>query len=133
MHIPCTCMRTNTSQNMLHQAEIAFNLAIVFSTSGHTNKFDIQSVLTHELGHLLGLDPSALVSSVMVPFGVPAQLDQRTLAYDDIAGIMEIYGTASGTGQIRGTIEADGTPVFGAHVVAVTSDGTPIVSTLSQR
>src|SRR5438046_10441232 len=69
----------------------------------------------------------------MVPFGVPSQLDQRTLAYDDIAGIMEMYGTASGTGQIRGTIEADGTPVFGAHVVAVNSDGTPIVATLSQR
>src|SRR5207245_1087812 len=98
-----------------------------------TNKFDIQSVLTHEIGHLLGLDHSALVSSVMVPFGVPSQLDQRTLAYDDVAGIMEIYGTASGTGQIRGTIEADGTPVFGAHVVAVDSSGSPIVSTLSQR
>src|SRR5439155_24031483 len=69
----------------------------------------------------------------MVPFGVPSQLDQRTLAYDDVAGIMEIYGTASGTGQIRGTIQADGTPVFGAHVVAVNSGGTPIVSTLSQR
>ena len=125
--------RTENGQTMFDEADIAFNPAIDFSTSGETNKFDIQSVLTHEIGHLLGLDHSALVSSVMVPFGVPSQLDQRTLAYDDVAGIMEIYGTASGTGQIRGTIEADGTPVFGAHVVAVNSDGTPIVSTLSQR
>src|SRR5438093_563110 len=125
--------RTENGQTMFDEADIAFNPALDFSTSGETNKFDIQSVLTHEIGHLLGLDHSALVSSVMVPFGVSSQLDQRTLAYDDIAGIMEIYGTASGTGQIRGTIEADGTPVFGAHVVAVNSDGTPIVSTLSQR
>ena len=125
--------RTENGQTVFDEADIAFNPVIDFSTSGETNKFDIQSVLTHEIGHLLGLDHSGLVSSVMVPFGVPSQLDQRTLAYDDIAGIMEMYGTASETGQIRGTIEADGTPVFGAHVVAVNSDGTPIVSTVSQR
>src|SRR5436309_7499937 len=125
--------RSENGQMVFDESDIAFNPATDFSTSGENNKFDIQSVLTHEIGHLLGLDHSALVSSVMVPFGVLSQLDQRTLAYDDVAGIMEIYGTASGTGQIRGTIEADGTLVFGAHVVAVNSDGTPIVSTVSQR
>src|SRR5439155_27339100 len=119
--------RTENGQTIFDEADIAFNPAIDFSTSGENNKFDIQSVLTDEIGHLLGLDHSALVSSVMVPFGVLSQLDQRTLAYDDVAGIMEIYGTASGTGQIRGTIEAAGTPVFGALVVAVNSDGTSLV------
>ena len=125
--------RNENGQTVFDESDIALNPAIEFSTSGESNKFDIQSVLTHEIGHFLGLDHSALVSSVMVPFGVASQLDQRTLAYDDIAGVMEIYGTASGTGQIRGTIQGDGTPVFGAHVVAVNSGGTPLVSTLSLR
>ena len=125
--------RSENGQMVFDESDIAFNPATDFSTSGENNKFDIQSVLTHEIGHLLGLDHSALVSSVMVPFGVPSQLDQRTLAYDDMAGIMEIYGSASGTAQIRGTIQADGSPIFGAHVVAVISGGTPMASTLSQR
>src|SRR5207247_5378194 len=82
--------RTENGQTMFDEADIAFNPAIDFSTSGETNKFDIQSVLTHEIGHLLGLDHSALVSSVMVPFGVPSQLDQRTLAHANAAGTTEM-------------------------------------------
>src|SRR5262249_52877540 len=94
---------------------------------------DIQSIITHEIGHFLGLDHSALISSVMVPFGLPSQLDQRTLAYDDIAGIMEIYPKSSlPVGQIQGTIRSGTRPVLGANIVAVDSGGTPIVSALTQ-
>ncbi|HYR44396.1 MAG TPA: matrixin family metalloprotease, partial [Terriglobia bacterium] len=128
--------KSENGQLLFDESDIAFNPSLDFSTSGELGKFDIQSVLTHEIGHLLGLDHAGMVSSVMVPFGSPSQLDQRTLAYDDIAGVMEIYpnpSTMPATGQIRGVIQADITPVFGAHVVAVDSSGTPVVSTLSQR
>ncbi len=128
--------RTENGQLLFDESDIAFNSALAFSTSAESDKFDIQSVLTHEIGHLLGLDHSAMVSSVMVPFGVAAQLDQRVLAYDDIAGVMEIYpnlSTMPPTGQIRGVVQAGTTPVFGAHVVAVDSSGTAVVSTLSQK
>ena len=117
------------------EADIVFNPALDFSTSAEDSKFDIQSVLTHEIGHLLGLDHSGLVSSVMVPFGAPSQLDQRMLTYDDIAGITEIYPRASATagfGQIRGTIRSGTAGILGAHVVALTTAGTTLVSTLSQ-
>lgn len=117
------------------ESDIIFNTALDFSTSGEENKFDIHSVLTHEIGHLLGLDHSGLVSSVMVPFAASGQLDQRKLEYDDIAAIMEIYPRASAVpavGEIRGTITSGTTNVFGAHVVAVDSDGTALVSTISQ-
>jgi hypothetical protein len=119
----------------IDEADIVFNSALDFSTSGEENKFDIQGVATHEIGHLLGLDHSAMISSVMVPFAVPSQLDQRTLTYDDIAGVSEIYPNPSELppyGLIRGTIQAGTAPVFGAHVVAINSDGTAVVSTLSQ-
>src|SRR5262249_49206813 len=128
------------SDGLLHpaigEADIAFNPNLNFSTSGEAGKFDIQSILTHEIGHFLGLDHSAMVSSVMVPFGVTSQLDQRTLAYDDIAGITDIYpiaSTVTGLGQIRGTLRLGTAAVFGANVVAVNNDGTAIVSTLSQK
>lgn len=127
---------TNQSGNLFFdEADIAFNTSLAFSTSGEEGRYDIQSVLTHEIGHFLGLDHSALLSSVMVPFGVPAQLDQRTLSYDDIAGVTEIYPNPSSTaptGQIQGVIRDGTSGVFGAHVVAVSQDGTPLVATLSR-
>jgi hypothetical protein len=128
--------KTENGRLLFDESDIAVNPSMDFSASGETNKFDIQSVLTHEVGHLLGLDHAGLISSVMVPFGAPSQLDQRTLAYDDIAGVIEIYpnpSTLPATGQIRGMIQADAGPIFGAHVVAVDSNGTAVVSTLSQR
>jgi hypothetical protein len=128
--------RTENGQLLFDESDIAFNPALDFSTSAESDKFDIQSVLTHEVGHLLGLDHSAMVSSVMVPFGVPSQLDQRVLSYDDVAGMMEIYPNPSmmpPMGRIQGVVQAGSTPVFGAHVVAVDSGGTAVVSTLSQK
>ena len=124
------------SDNVIHQvideADILFNPALDFSTSAEAGKFDVQSIITHEIGHFLGLDHSAMVSSVMVPFGVVSQLDQRTLAYDDIAGINEIYPKATApTGLIQGTIRSGLSTVFGANVVAVDSSGTALVATLT--
>jgi hypothetical protein len=126
----------NVISLVVDEADILFNPLLEFSTSAEENKFDIQSVLTHEVGHLLGLDHSALVSSVMAPFAAPSQLHQRTLAYDDIAGVTEIYPNPlalTGVGRIRGTIRSGNAAVFGANVVAVSSDGTSLVATLSQR
>jgi hypothetical protein len=116
------------------EADIAFNPAFSFSTSAETARYDIQGVITHEIGHFLGLDHAGLISSVMVPFSAASQLDQRTLSYDDIAGVMEIYPKSlPAVGQIQGTIQSGfAAPVFGAHVVAVDSGGSPVVSTLSQ-
>jgi hypothetical protein len=117
------------------EADIVFNSAFEFSTSGETNKFDLQSVMTHEIGHLLGLDHSGLISSVMVPFASRSQIDQRTLTWDDIAGVSEIYPASSAppAGEIHGSVMSGTAPVFGAHVVAVAADGTPMVSAVSNR
>ena len=105
------------------EADIVFNPSQQWSTSGDAGKFDIQSVLTHEVGHFLGLDHAGLLSSVMVPFGSPGVADQRTLAYDDIAGVSEIYPNGIPlAGWIRGLVTLNKAPVFGAHVVALNRD-----------
>ena len=121
--------RRSGGELTFEESDIAFNPNHEFTTSGEPGRFDIQSVLTHEVGHLLGLDHSGLISSVMGPFASPDQTDQRVLMYDDIAGITQIY-PASGAqevGSIEGRVQVNGVDIFGAHVVAIDSNGTPLV------
>ncbi len=85
---------------------------------------------------MLGLDHSGLISSVMAPFAIQDQTDQRVLLYDDIAGITEIYPDQSSqpaVGSIQGKVTSNGADVFGAHVVAMDSGGTVVTSAMSGR
>ena len=121
---------------VFEESDIAFNTSQRLTTSGEPGRFDIQGILTHEIGHLLGLDHSGLVSSVMAPFGSPDQTDQRALLYDDIAGVAEIYpnpSQAALTGRIAGNVTLNGEALFGGHVVAMDMSGTVVTSTLSGK
>ena len=53
------------------EADILFNPAFLFGTDVVTpsDKVDLQSRATHEIGHLLGLDDSGILSAVMSPHG----------------------------------------------------------------
>src|SRR5262245_49629780 len=127
-----TFFGTVNGQTYIREADILFNSSQPWTTSGEPGRFDMQTIITHEVGHFLGLDHTALISSVMFPFGSQGQVDQRTLAYDDVAAATEIYpGLVPLTGQIRGAVRSGVGPVSGAHVVAVDASGTPLVSTLS--
>jgi hypothetical protein len=53
---------------------------------------DLQSVLTHELGHWLCLDHSMYPFSTMFSRNRSGSWSSRTLSQDDIAGIQHIYG-----------------------------------------
>lgn len=57
---------------------------------------DLQAVVTHEAGHMLGLDHVSSTASVMYP--TVGAVAQRTLAQDDVAGVCDLYplGSASG-------------------------------------
>ena len=121
------------------EADIFFNSAFPWSTSaaGDPNRFDLESVALHEIGHLLGLGHSALgetevrpeggrrvlaSGAVMFPisFGRGTTHD-RTLQPDDIAGVSALYPDGdfrSDTGVARGKVTRNGGGVLGAHVVA---------------
>ncbi|NOT30708.1 MAG: matrixin family metalloprotease [Planctomycetes bacterium] len=60
-------------------------------------RWDIQSVMTHEYGHALGLGHSAVGSATMAPSGSAGSTGLRSIAPDDIAGVQFVYSLASAT------------------------------------
>ena len=105
--------------------------------------YDLESLLTHELGHLLGFSHSAVWRAMMFPFAPgpgtftgqrpsAGQLD-APLAEDDRTGLRVLYPDATDTvhaGSIGGRVLAANplslpaappgvSGIFGAHVVAV--------------
>ncbi len=88
------------------------------------NHVDLEGVMTHEIGHLLGLDHSPLVGDpevrpTMYPYHTPeAPQEERSLQPDDRAGITAIYPVEELTGGVSGQVLGAERPVFGVHVVA---------------
>jgi len=112
-------------------ADVAFNPQWCFSTSqsppaaflaacpGNT-AYDIQSIGTHEVGHMLGLDHSGLGHATMFPFGDAGTGAQRSLGVDDVVGAAFLYPNGSfttATGTISGTVTLSGSAAFASHVV----------------
>jgi hypothetical protein len=119
--------------------------------------YDLESLLTHEIGHWFGFDHSAVWRAMMFPFAPPPgqflgarptpQSPDAQLADDDRAGIRLLYpdpNDAVNVGAIRGRVipanpfalaaipaPAPGetvTGIFGAHVVAVDSDSGAVMA-----
>jgi hypothetical protein len=139
-----------TTVGQILDADIYFNPSgsqVAFATPqalpSNPTAYDLESVLTHELGHSLGFSHSAVWSAMMFPFA-PApgtfsglrptiQQPDAPLGDDDRTGLRVLYPNPADTlhqGAIRGQIFPANplalpasppgvTGVFGTHVVAM--------------
>lgn len=95
--------------------------------------YDLQSLVGHEYGHLLGLDHSGVIGAVMYPY---VSKTTQALDSDDRVTLASIYPSAmqqSANATIRGSVKSKTGPVFGAQVVAVSAAGIAVASTLSDE
>ncbi len=120
----------------LAETDIILSPTQRLATDGNAAAGDIQSILTHELGHALGLEHSAIVAATMFPAGSAGQTTLRSLEADDVAAIQQLYAgdTSGDTGAISGRVlTTGGAPVFGAHLTATDADGIVRVGGLTDR
>lgn len=124
--VAITPISFNTSTGAILDADILFNGSqFNFSTDQTPGTFDVQDVLTHEIGHFIGLDHAPQVAGTMWPYVTSGQWLHRSLTDDDAAGATAISSVGT-PAKLTGTIRrASGSAkLAGAVVSAVrTSDG----------
>ncbi len=149
----------STEVGQILDADIYFNpgdsltsFATPQALGTHTKSYDLESILTHELGHAFGFSHSAVWSAMMFPFapapgtysGVrpSSQVPDAPLADDDRTGLRVLYPDPNDTlyvGSIQGHIIPANpislpaappgvTGVFGAHVVAVDATSGSVIA-----
>jgi hypothetical protein len=86
----------NTRYAQAVESNMSFN---PYGLCNFTNRCQIQEVLTHEMGHALGLGHSSDSSATMLAY---AHFDNRcaSVTSDDIQGIKTIYPGGSSAGQL---------------------------------
>ena len=145
--LAATTFTVDTTDGRILESDIFFNSAFPWSVaeSGVADRFDVESIAVHEIGHLLGLSHSAMGESeqiaggrrviaaeaVMFPIAFSrGNIAGRTLKADDVAGISDIYGTSAFSrefGSISGRVTKNGTGVRGAHVVAFSTQSGKLI------
>jgi len=91
-------------------SDVAFNLAYNYTTPGEpdgcSSEIYLNSVVTHEIGHLIGLAHSSTAAALMYPS--VAYCDNKAIASDDRSGGQALYACTLQTGG-GGACDNDGT------------------------
>jgi hypothetical protein len=99
-----------------------------------TSGYNAQFAFEHEIGHLLGLDHSPVLSAVMYPYvgvGGGAALDS-----DDRIAIAAVYPNQDPLtmgSTLKGSVVGSSGGIFAAQVVALNDRGEPVVTALTDQ
>lgn len=106
-----------------------------FSCDNTPDSFDVQSVVTHEVGHFIGLDHTAVLAATMGPFALKNTTYQRSLGNDDKSATSSVYpAPGNSLTSMFGRVEDDNNNrVAGAHVVIMSEGGQVATSTLTDN
>ena len=120
MTVAITPIQYSTGDGSIQDIDVIFNgRRWDFSTGIVPGDFDIQDVLTHELGHVAGLDHSPVHGSSMWPYVSPGQWLHRSISEDDKSGAVAA-ARQGGFAQIRGKLRrTNSNPVAGGAVGAI--------------
>jgi hypothetical protein len=94
-----TSVTYNDETGEIYDADIEINTANNDMTLTDPPKkvtYDLRAIITHEVGHFIGIAHSSDDSAVMAPTYSPGSIAQRKLTPDDIAAVCEIYPPKSG-------------------------------------
>ena len=116
----------NSSTSQIQEADIILNDSIHEFSSNSTHMKYLGNVVTHELGHLLGMGHSQVINSSMF---YELRKGQASISEDDDSGIRYLYGSST-LGTISGSVAggSNETSVFGAHVSAFSLEKGRIIS-----
>ena len=82
------------SLGRMEESDVVVNTFYAWSMTGEANKFDLQSIMTHELGHSLSLRDlysTADADKTMYGRSRAGDIGLRSLHADDMAGIVHLY------------------------------------------
>ncbi len=126
-----TLVSYDDSSGKIVEADIVLNDSFTF-TSDKTDEFYLGNVVTHEMGHFLGISHSEIARASMF---YRLRRGQHNLSIDDQAAAMAINTTNKGK-SISGTVigGASRVRVFGAHVSAISlKNGEVAASAISEQ
>jgi hypothetical protein len=85
---------TQAGDDRINDADIYTNTAFQYFSSGEpacSGEYDIDGIMTHEVGHVIGLGHSTVTGATMYPSVSACNTANRSLEADDRAGRDDLY------------------------------------------
>jgi predicted Zn-dependent protease len=83
------------SGSTIYDADVYTNTKYKYTSSRETDgcsaEYDIDGIMVHEVGHVIGLGHSSVTGATMYPSVSSCNYNNRTLEADDIAGKNDLY------------------------------------------